>query len=159
MTIFLYAPCARTKLLSSSSARMGLFIGFFEFPLRLRTLSESRSFPLHEPSEPQSLVRYHTEPLFRLRFWEFLAPAKKARGLKFEIRPLSMMASDTSSFSRSGTPMPKPKFIGDRWMETPPKQRSYPGKASRPFKRPESSGLRLSANQIGKSNTDTFCLG
>ena len=74
-------------------------------------------------------------------------------------KPLSMMASDTSSFSRSGTPMPKPKFIGDRWMATPPKQRSYPGKASRPFKRPESSGSRLSANQIGKSNTDTFCLG
>jgi hypothetical protein len=38
VTIFLYAPCARTKLLSNSSARMGLFIGFFAFPLRLRTL-------------------------------------------------------------------------------------------------------------------------
>jgi hypothetical protein len=72
-------------------------------------------------------------------------------------KTVSMMANDTSSFSRSGTPMPKPKFIGDRWMETPPKRRSYRGKASRP--RPESSGLRLSANQIGKSNTDTFCLG
>ena len=39
-----------------------------------------------------------------------------------------------------------------------PKRRSYPGKVSRPFKRPESSSSRLSANQIGKFNTDTFCL-
>ena len=69
-----------------------------------------------------------------------------------------IMEHDTSSSSRSGTLMPKPKFTGDRWMATPPKQRSSPAKASRRFKRLESSGLRLSANQIGKSNMDTCCL-
>jgi hypothetical protein len=44
-----------------------------------------------------------------------------------------------------------------RRTETP-EQRSCPEKAFRPFKRPENSGLRPSANQIAVSNTDTCCL-
>jgi hypothetical protein len=72
-------------------------------------------------------------------------------------KPLSMMASDTSWYSQSGTPMPRPRFIGDRRTATP-EQQSSPARAFRAFKRLENSNLRPSANQIGRLNTDTCCL-
>jgi hypothetical protein len=48
-------------------------------------------------------------------------------------KPLSMMASDTSSYSRSGTPMSKAKFIGDSLDGNARKTTIIPGKGIQTF--------------------------
>jgi hypothetical protein len=72
-------------------------------------------------------------------------------------KPLSMMVSDTSLYSRSGTPMPRPKFTGERWMEMRPEQPSCLEREYRRFKPQENFDLRPSASQITVSNMDTCC--
>ena len=82
------------------------------------------------------------------------APCTLARRQK----PSSMTASDTSSYSRSGMPTPRPRFIGDRRTETFLAPLSYLEGAYRRFKPPEKLDLRPSASQTTVSNTDTCCL-
>src|ERR1700687_5226659 len=72
-------------------------------------------------------------------------------------RELLMMVSDTRYSSRSGSQIPKPRFIGNRWMPTFLERPSSVDQACRHFKPRETLSLRPWATNITPSSMDTYC--